>query len=41
MKRGLRLEYATLSRNVVGVVVLAVAAIRASSVALVGFGLDS
>jgi divalent metal cation (Fe/Co/Zn/Cd) transporter len=41
MKRGLRLEYATLSWNVVGVVVLAVAAIRASSVALVGFGLDS
>lgn len=31
----------TLAWNVVGVVVLAVAAIRASSVALAGFGLDS
>lgn len=35
------LETATLSWNVVGVVVLAVAAIAARSVALAGFGLDS
>ena len=41
LRRGLRLEYATLGWNVVGVVVIAVAAIRAGSVALAGFGLDS
>jgi divalent metal cation (Fe/Co/Zn/Cd) transporter len=41
MTRGRRLEVATLSWNVVGIVVLAVAAVRASSVALAGFGLDS
>jgi len=41
LRRGLRLEYATLAWNVIGVVVLAIAALAASSVALVGFGLDS
>jgi divalent metal cation (Fe/Co/Zn/Cd) transporter len=41
LRRGLRLEYATLGWNVVGVAVLAVAAVRAGSVALAGFGLDS
>jgi divalent metal cation (Fe/Co/Zn/Cd) transporter len=41
LKRGRLLETATLSWNVVGVVVLAIAAIRARSVALAGFGLDS
>jgi len=35
------LEYATLGWNVVGIVVLAVAAVAARSVALAGFGLDS
>ena len=35
------LEWFTLGWNVVGVAVLAVLALRASSVALVGFGLDS
>ena len=40
-RRGVRLESMTLAWNVVGVVVLGVAAIRASSVALAGFGLDS
>jgi divalent metal cation (Fe/Co/Zn/Cd) transporter len=35
------LEWATLAWNVVGVVVLAFAAVRARSVALAGFGLDS
>ena len=41
LRRGLRLECATLGWNVVGVVVLAVSAIRAGSPALAGFGLDS
>ena len=41
LRRGLLLEYATLAWNVVGVLVLAVAAIGARSVALAGFGLDS
>ncbi len=41
LRRGFRLEYATLSWNVVGIVVLAVTAIAARSVALAGFGLDS
>ena len=41
LRRGLRLEYATLGWNVIGVVVMAVAAISARSVALAGFGLDS
>jgi divalent metal cation (Fe/Co/Zn/Cd) transporter len=41
IQRGLNLEYATLGWNVVGSVVVIVAAIAASSVALAGFGLDS
>jgi divalent metal cation (Fe/Co/Zn/Cd) transporter len=41
LRRGLRLEYTTLAWNVAGVVVLAVAAVAASSVALASFGLDS
>jgi divalent metal cation (Fe/Co/Zn/Cd) transporter len=41
LRRGFRLEYATLGWNVVGIVVLAFAAIAARSVALGGFGLDS
>ncbi len=40
-RRGLALEYTTLAWNVVGVVVLAVAALSARSVAIAGFGLDS
>ena len=41
MRRGRVLEASTLGWNVVGIVVLAIAAIRARSVALAGFGLDS
>jgi len=41
LRRGIVLERLTLGWNVVGVVVLAVAAIGARSVALAGFGLDS
>ncbi|WP_197079831.1 cation transporter [Mycobacterium haemophilum] len=41
LRRGFALEYATLGWNVVGIVVLAVAALTARSVALAGFGLDS
>ncbi len=41
VRRGRRLEYATLTWNVVGTVVLAVAAWRARSVALAGFGVDT
>lgn len=41
LRRGFTLEYATLGWNVIGVVVLAVTAIAARSVALAGFGLDS
>lgn len=41
LRRGFALEWITLGWNVVGVVVLAVAAITARSVALAGFGLDS
>jgi divalent metal cation (Fe/Co/Zn/Cd) transporter len=41
LRRGFALEYITLGWNVVGIVVLAVAAIGARSVALAGFGLDS
>jgi divalent metal cation (Fe/Co/Zn/Cd) transporter len=41
LRRGLALEWATLGWNIVGLVVLAVAALSARSVALVGFGLDS
>ncbi|MEZ0095166.1 cation transporter [Streptacidiphilus sp. EB129] len=40
-RRGLALEYVTLGWNVVGIGVLTVAALRARSVALAGFGLDS
>lgn len=41
LRRGFALEYTTLAWNVIGIVVLAVAAIGARSVALAGFGLDS
>ena len=41
LRRGQLLEAVTLSWNVVGIVVLAIAAIDARSVALAGFGLDS
>lgn len=41
LRRGFTLEWITLGWNVVGVVVLADLAIRAASVALAGFGLDS
>ncbi len=41
LRRGFQLEYATLGWNVIGIVVLAVAALKARSVALAGFGLDS
>jgi divalent metal cation (Fe/Co/Zn/Cd) transporter len=41
VRRGFILEYLTLGWNVVGIVVLAIAAFTARSVALAGFGLDS
>jgi divalent metal cation (Fe/Co/Zn/Cd) transporter len=41
LRRGRQLEIVTLSWNVVGVIVLAVAAFTARSVALTGFGIDS
>jgi divalent metal cation (Fe/Co/Zn/Cd) transporter len=41
LRRGFVLEYLTLGWNVVGIVVLAISAILARSVALAGFGLDS
>ena len=41
LRRGLLLEYTTLGWNGVGMVVLAVAAVAARSVALAGFGVDS
>jgi divalent metal cation (Fe/Co/Zn/Cd) transporter len=41
LRRGFALEYATLGWNVIGIVILAVTAIAARSVALAGFGLDS
>jgi hypothetical protein len=41
LRRGFALESVTLGWNVIGVAVLAVAAIAARSVALAGFGLDS
>jgi divalent metal cation (Fe/Co/Zn/Cd) transporter len=41
LRRGRLLEAATLAWNVIGIVVLALAALRAHSVALAGFGLDS
>lgn len=40
-RRGLRLEYATLGWNVIGSVLVLVAAYSSRSVALAGFGLDS
>jgi divalent metal cation (Fe/Co/Zn/Cd) transporter len=40
-RRGVLLEVVTLSWNIAGVIVLAVAALAARSVALAGFGLDS
>ncbi len=41
LRRGFALEYATLAWNLIGIVVLAIAAVSARSVALAGFGLDS
>jgi divalent metal cation (Fe/Co/Zn/Cd) transporter len=41
LRRGLGLEYITLGWNVIGVVVVIWAALKANSVALAGFGLDS
>jgi divalent metal cation (Fe/Co/Zn/Cd) transporter len=41
LRRGLMLEYLTLAWNIVGIVILAIAAWAARSVALAGFGLDS
>ena len=41
LRRGFALEYATLAWNAAGIVVLAIAAVSARSVALAGFGLDS
>lgn len=41
LRRGLRLEYATLAWNVVGAPIMVALAFRAGSTALVGFGLDS
>jgi divalent metal cation (Fe/Co/Zn/Cd) transporter len=40
-RRGFTLEWITLSWNVIGVVILAISAISARSIALAGFGLDS
>jgi divalent metal cation (Fe/Co/Zn/Cd) transporter len=41
LKRGLYLEFTTLVWNVVGVMIVVLAAFSANSVALAGFGLDS
>lgn len=41
VRRGFLLEYMTLTWNVIGIVVLTIAAVTAKSVALAGFGLDS
>ena len=41
VRRGFALEWATLGWNVAGIIILAVAAVAARSVALAGFGLDS
>ena len=41
LRRGLWLEYATLGWNIVGTVIVLIAAVQASSAALAGFGLDS
>ncbi len=41
LRRGFVLEYVTLAWNVAGIVIVAIAAVSARSVALAGFGLDS
>ncbi len=41
MRRGFTLEWATLGWNAAGIIVLAIGAVTARSVALAGFGLDS
>jgi divalent metal cation (Fe/Co/Zn/Cd) transporter len=41
LQRGLWLEYATLGWNVIGTVIVLLAALQAGSAALAGFGLDS
>jgi divalent metal cation (Fe/Co/Zn/Cd) transporter len=41
LRRGFLLEYMTLGWNAAGIIVLAIAAVTARSVALAGFGLDS
>ncbi len=41
LRQGLRLEYFTLAWNVVGVAITAIAAVKAHSIAIGGFGLDS
>ena len=41
LRRGLVLEYAALAWNVVGAVVLVLAAAAVGSIALAGFGVDS
>ena len=41
LRRGFALEYVTLAWNVAGIIILAIAAVLARSVALAGFGLDS
>jgi divalent metal cation (Fe/Co/Zn/Cd) transporter len=41
LRQGLQLEYITLAWNVAGVIITSLAAIRAHSIALGGFGLDS
>ena len=41
LRRGFVLEWVTLGWNVAGIIVLAIAAVAARSVALAGFGLDS
>jgi divalent metal cation (Fe/Co/Zn/Cd) transporter len=41
LRRGFTLEYLTLGWNVAGIVILAITAVAARSVALAGFGLDS
>jgi hypothetical protein len=41
LRRGFVLEYVTLAWNVAGIIILAIAAVSARSVALAGFGLDS
>ncbi len=41
LRRGLWLEFVTLGWNVIGTAIVLIAAVRADSVALAGFGLDS